>query len=213
MSHIDALTATLATSVRALGRPKPPPQPHPRPAQPLVLYQYEACPMCRKAREALSALELPVEVRPCPTGGTRFRPEGKALNRTFPLLVDPNTGRQVGDSADIVAYLYDTYGPGPAPSSLSGPGFVLTSQLASLARAPGNLRCRPSRSPSGVWRLTGTEADPGTLRVRERLEALEQPYLWEPGPLSLTAPDGGEPLTDVDRILAHLDAACAPLAA
>ena len=29
---------------------------------------------------------------------------------TCPYLVDPNTGVQMGESAEIVAYLYDTYG-------------------------------------------------------------------------------------------------------
>ena len=37
-----------------------------RPAQPLLVYDFESCPFCRKAREALSILDLPVEVRPCP---------------------------------------------------------------------------------------------------------------------------------------------------
>ena len=80
----------------------------PRPEQRLTLYDFEGCPYCRKAREALSILDLPVLVRPCPKGGRRFRPElerrgGKAQ---FPYLVDPNTGKEMYESDEIVRYLF-----------------------------------------------------------------------------------------------------------
>jgi hypothetical protein len=44
-----------------------------RPAQPLALYDFEACPYCRKVREALSILDLDADVYPCPQGGPRYR--------------------------------------------------------------------------------------------------------------------------------------------
>ena len=40
-----------------------------RPAKPLELYEYEACPFCRKVREALSMLDIDVIVYPCPRDG------------------------------------------------------------------------------------------------------------------------------------------------
>ena len=60
----------------------------PRPEKPMVLWDFERCPHCRIVREALSTLDIDVEVRPCPKGGTRFRPEleGKGV----PRLHDPN---------------------------------------------------------------------------------------------------------------------------
>ena len=60
------LTGAGGLSVRGMG---------PRPEQRLILYDFEACPFCRKVRELLSDLDLEVEVRPCPKGGRRFRLE------------------------------------------------------------------------------------------------------------------------------------------
>jgi len=40
----------------------------------LKLYEFEACPFCRKVREAMSALDLDVLMFPCPKGGERYRP-------------------------------------------------------------------------------------------------------------------------------------------
>ena len=37
-----------------------------RPKKPIVLYEYESSPQCRKVREACSMLDLTVEFRPCP---------------------------------------------------------------------------------------------------------------------------------------------------
>jgi glutaredoxin len=66
-----------------------------RPKKRLELYEFEACPYCRKVREALSILDLEAMIYPCPKGGARFRREverrgGKAQ---FPYLVDPNTDK------------------------------------------------------------------------------------------------------------------------
>ena len=77
----------------------------PRPEQPLQLYEFEACPFCRKVREALSVLDLDADVRPCPKRGPRFRAEvqrrgGKAQ---FPWLVDPNAGIEMYESDAIVS--------------------------------------------------------------------------------------------------------------
>ena len=44
----------------------------PRPDQPLVLYEYEASPFCRKVREACSTLGLRVTMMPCPGARAGF---------------------------------------------------------------------------------------------------------------------------------------------
>ena len=40
-----------------------------RPEKPLKLYEFEGCPFCRKAREAIAWLDLDPIVYPCPQGG------------------------------------------------------------------------------------------------------------------------------------------------
>ncbi|WP_417500993.1 glutathione S-transferase N-terminal domain-containing protein [Marinobacter sp.] len=49
-----------------------------QPEQPLVLYDMEGCPYCRRVREALTALNLDVQIRPCPKGGRVFWPQAEA---------------------------------------------------------------------------------------------------------------------------------------
>jgi glutathione S-transferase len=82
-----------------------------KPEERLVLYDFEACPFCRKAREALSHLGLEVEVRP--TGMGSARREGQAGGKVMvPYPIDPNTNKEMYESDDIVQYLYKTYGDG-----------------------------------------------------------------------------------------------------
>lgn len=76
----------------------------------LELYSYEGSPFCRIAREALCELELPHRLRNVP----RRSPDREGFvaisgRMRVPYLVDPNTGAQMFESADIRAYLYDTY--------------------------------------------------------------------------------------------------------
>ncbi len=56
-----------------------------QPEKPLVLYDMEACPYCRRVREALSALQPDVEIRPCARGGREFRTEARA---SYPYVAD-----------------------------------------------------------------------------------------------------------------------------
>jgi glutathione S-transferase len=151
-----------------------------RPERPLVLYDFEACPFCRKVREALSILDLDVLVKPCPHGGTRFRPEvvqrgGKAQ---FPYLIDPNTQVELYESDEIVAYLFGQYGDGNVPAALAlGPLTLATSALASGWRIGSGQSARPSRCPAEPLELWSFEASPYCRIVRERLSELELPYL------------------------------------
>lgn len=47
----------------------------PRPSQPIILYQFNACPYCKVVREACNYLDLDVMIKPCPKDGKLFRPE------------------------------------------------------------------------------------------------------------------------------------------
>ncbi len=152
----------------------------PRPERPLELYEFEACPFCRKVREALTILDLDAVIRPCPKGGKRFREEmlrrgGKEL---FPYLVDPNSGKAMYESDDIVAYLFAAYGSGSVPALLR-PGLLTnaTCMLASGLRPGLGMRQRPSRAPEQPLELYSFEASPFCRIVRETLCSLELPYL------------------------------------
>jgi glutathione S-transferase len=150
-----------------------------RPEQPLRLYEFEGCPFCRKVREALSMLDLEVDVFPCPKGGARFRSEvvrmgGKAQ---FPYLVDPNTGKAMYESDEIVRYLFAEYGDGRVPWVLNLG--VLTTASAALASAfrPGlGISYRKARAPERPLELWSFEASPFCRIAREALCSLELPY-------------------------------------
>jgi glutathione S-transferase len=150
-----------------------------RPAQTLQLYEFEACPYCRKVREALSILDLDADVFPCPKGAPRFRAEvqrrgGKAQ---FPWLVDPNSGIEMYESDAIVSYLFERYGDGSVPLSLAlGPLTDLSAQLASVWRPGFGAFYVPSRAPEKPLELWSFEASPFCRLVREQLCVLELPY-------------------------------------
>jgi glutathione S-transferase len=151
-----------------------------RPTEPLELYEFEGCPFCRKVREALSILDLDAIVYPCPKNGPRFRPEverrgGRAM---FPYLADPNTGREMYESGDIVRYLFDRYGDGRVPTLLAlGPVTDLSSVLAGLARAGMGGFYKEAKQPEELLELYSFEASPFCRIVRERLTTLELPYV------------------------------------
>ncbi len=81
------------------------------PEQMLTLYSFEISPYCRIAREALSQLEIPyrlINVAKKSRNRKAFvELSGKMM---VPYLVDPNTKTAMFESAEIVKYLYDTYG-------------------------------------------------------------------------------------------------------
>lgn len=149
-----------------------------RPERMLTLYDFEACPFCRKAREALTMLDLSANIRPCPKGGPTYRPEvvqrgGRAM---FPYLVDPNTEQSQYESSDIVAYLYRHYGNRPAPWYLRTDVSVPLGSMASVIRGGRGARYRPARAPEQPLVLYGFEASPYCRIVREVLSELELPY-------------------------------------
>lgn len=207
MLEIGRTARKLATVVRGGNASGPGERAARRPTADLVLYEFEGCPMCRRVREALTDLDLTAQIRPCPKGGTRFRPEAEETSgrMQFPLLVDESAGVTLLESDAIVRHLYSTYGLREVPSWLTGPGFAATSQLASMLGGGAGFRARPSLMREGRVELRCFESDPDARRVRELLCELEVPYVRVPGTLRLRDPDSGEEACDVEAILAWLE--------
>jgi len=152
----------------------------PRPDALLELYEYEACPFCRKVREALTMLDLDAMVRPTPRNGTRFRPAAGELGgkQQFPLLVDPNAGVKLYESDAIVKHLYAKYGQGQPPLGLRlGALGDATSGMASALRGFSGRAARASHAPARPLDLWSFELSPYCRRVREVMTELELPYV------------------------------------
>lgn len=99
--------------------------------KPLILYSFESSPFARPVRELLTELELnyelkqmgrtqgsdwllpPMRKRLAPSYSPAQRNRRELLERTgrvaVPYLIDPNTGMDLYESADIVAYLKSAY--------------------------------------------------------------------------------------------------------
>lgn len=151
-----------------------------RPVEPLILYEFEGCPFCRKVREAVSMLSLPVTFRPCPQGGRMYRPEIKStygVKATFPFLVDPNNGVKMFESQAIIEYLFKVYGTGQIPWTLANsPWVTTTAGLGMLSRGTAGSGYRPSTfglSKQLPLRLYSYEGSSYCKLVRERLCELE----------------------------------------
>jgi glutathione S-transferase len=149
-----------------------------QPEKLLELYEFEACPFCRKVREALTAFDLDAMIYPCPKNGTRFRPKAVELGgrASFPMLVDPNTKTQMYESLDIIAYVAKTY-EAPSTPLLLGPLATLSGGFASAMRGSNGLRARASKAPSQPLELWSFEGSPFSRIARERLCELEIPYV------------------------------------
>ena len=123
----------------------------PRPSQPLILYEYDGSPYCKRVREMMNLLDLQVEYRPCP--GARQGKFSKELyertgRQTVPYLIDPNTGAEMFESNDQIEYLLTTYGP-PSdqfdrkalwPITFEGFSIFTSSLVALLRNFPGSSR-------------------------------------------------------------------------
>jgi glutathione S-transferase len=152
----------------------------PRPAGMLILYEREACPYSRLVREALSALDLDVLIKPCPPGEWRHRGELRMLSgeETVPFLVDEGAGFMLGGSQQIIQYLFDHYGDRRVPLPLRfQPLAELTSKVATLLRGKDDRpheRAAPPVQPLELWSY---EASPYSRVVREKLGELGVPYI------------------------------------
>lgn len=175
------VASSLAASVIRLGNGLTANSIGPRPAKLLELYDFEACPYCRKVREALTAIDLDAIVYPCPRGERRFRARVKKLGgrEQFPYLVDPNTKMALYESDAIVRYLYATYGAGDPPMwTRLAPANLLSSYLASAYRLGAGRAAEGARKhPQQLLELWSFEASPYCRLVREALCGLELPYI------------------------------------
>jgi glutathione S-transferase len=145
----------------------------------LVLYEFEACPYCRKVREALSALDLEVMIMPCPRGSRNrelvIAQGGKAQ---FPFLVDRNTQKAMYESDEIIAYLSERYGQGKLPWQHELGGVEKASaHITAGLRPDRGLEARGKKLPEMPLELWSYEASPYCRLVREVLCELELPYL------------------------------------
>jgi len=151
-----------------------------KPAQMLKLFDIENCPFCRLVRETLTELDLDAEIYPCPKNGERFRPEvvERGGKEQFPYLVDPNTGVEMYESLEIVAYLYETYARRQLPLKWKvGRLQTLGSMLASGVRMNERMAALPSRQPGYMLELYSFESSPYARVVREQLCNMELPYV------------------------------------
>ncbi|CAB9509571.1 Monothiol glutaredoxin [Seminavis robusta] len=96
------------------------PVPVRRPPKPLVLYSYEGNQFCRLVREVLTELDIVYELRSAGKESPR-RSELAYItggSSQCPYLLDPNTGSDMAESADIIAYLYKNYARWTPPNEL-----------------------------------------------------------------------------------------------
>lgn len=183
MNVLDLASSVLASSSRAWRGTAAFKGAQDQPEQLLELYEYEGCPFCRLVREVLSELDLDAMIYPCPKGGLRFR--GQAIDLSgasqFPLLVDPNSGAVLLESADIIDYLYQQYGGEQrrARRGISRQLDTLSSLAATALRSsprPRGMYASESVAPEQPLELYSFESSPYSRLVRERLSELEIPY-------------------------------------
>ncbi|KAL9321564.1 hypothetical protein ACSQ67_009617 [Phaseolus vulgaris] len=150
----------------------------------LQLFEFEACPFCRRVREALTELDLSVEVYPCPKGSVRHREVVSITGgkEQFPFLIDKKKGISMYESGDIVKYLFEQYGEGRSPSSGLLESTIFTGWMPTILRAGrGMTRWVYSRPdpPPGKLELFSYENNPKARIVREALCELELPYILQ----------------------------------
>jgi len=153
-----------------------------QPLKRLQLYEFEACPFCRRVREALTELDLSVEIFPCPKGSLRHREfvRSKGGKDQFPFFLDPNTGVSLYESSDIVKYLFQEYGAGRQPSPGLLESTLVTGWVPTLVRAGRGMmlfqraRLQP---PEKLLELYSYENNQFARLVREALCELELPYI------------------------------------
>jgi glutathione S-transferase len=79
--------------------------------EPVELWQFEACPFCRRVRMVLCDLALPYRSHNCAKGGAlRSAFQAEHGKTRFPYLEDPDTGAALFESEDIARYLLERYG-------------------------------------------------------------------------------------------------------
>lgn len=189
-----------------------------RQEKPLILYEFEGCPFCRIAREAVSQSGVRVIVRPCPKGGKKYRRKVAELGgkSQFPYIVDPNTSVSMYESNDIAAYIHKTYGGARSLLRFLGPFDQVLSQFGVLVRLMRGTFAFKSIAPELPLEFYGAERDPRARLVKERLCELELEYEWAPktpdgesGPM-LIDPNMGETIKGPIAIRQHLNSRYRP---
>lgn len=176
---VSTASSMMATAVRCGRGIYTRPAPF-KPEKLLELYEFESCPSCRLIREVLTELDLDALIYPCPKRGTRFRPRVIELGgkTQFPFLVDPNTGRQMYESADIIAYLFKTYGQRPVPVTWRVRILnIISSRLATASRCGAGTPARASNGADQPLELYSLESSPFARLARETLCELELAYV------------------------------------
>ena len=185
---VDLVTCVMTSAGRGFAGTMVEPAAH-KPEKLLKLYDIESSPYCRLVREVLTELDLDAEIYPCPKNGRSFRGEVRKLGgkEQFPFLVDPNTGKQMYESLDIIEYFYQTYAGRELPDKWNKPQRqVAGSAVAGVPRAFHGAKAR--RSAAAPARGTGEDAEqmlelysyehsPYARLVRETLCELEVPYI------------------------------------
>ena len=181
MSRFVDLTRAFAASVAQQGRGIMTRSAGRQPEELLELYDIENCPYCRIVREALTDLDIDVLIYPCPKNGTRFRPLAESLGgkQQFPLLFDPNTDEMLYESADIIEYLYNTYGNGRQPPRWLVKSLITGSSILASATSirNGSIANTSLKESGEAIELYCFEASPFARLVREKLCELELPYI------------------------------------
>jgi anaphase-promoting complex subunit 7 len=168
------------------------------PKKPIVLYEFEACPFCRRVRETATQLDLELVVKPCPKEASTHRDEAFRLGNsknTFPFLVDENTNTAMSESEDICKYLWFTYGEGTAFPEAIVTSTMVTGWMPTLLRAGrGMTRYANAKKTVSAFSDDANENDSGNVGlptvtlynyegnqfarlVREALCELEVPYI------------------------------------
>jgi glutathione S-transferase len=108
LGPLTLASASLASAFRPVSGIRV--RPSRAPERPLELWSFEASPYCRLVREALCSLEIPYVLHNVAKGSPRREAfVARSGKMQVPYLVDPNTGRAMFESAEIVAYLEETY--------------------------------------------------------------------------------------------------------
>lgn len=161
------------------------------PSKPLIVYEYESSPYCRKVREAACLLDIPLELRPCPGARQGFSDQmwSETNSRIVPYMRDPNTGTAMFESEDIIDYMLETYGP-TAPYdpkalwTLRGSFALWTGALAAIVRGlPASSRKRNAKPDNELVQplvLYGYETSPFVRKTRETLCELCLPHIVVP---------------------------------
>ena len=157
-------------------------------ASQLKLYEFEACPFCRRVREVVTYLDLEVTIVPC-AAGSRHRAAVAAAataqgkdRPTFPYLEDEAAGVNLFESEDIVNHLLRSYGNGvplPPPSEYFLPSTLLTGWIPALLRPGRGTTVDPSAmasSPAQLPTLYSYDGNQFCRLVREALTELDIPY-------------------------------------